>query len=158
MYLYAPSYLKWSYVLVVLSAVLPIGLANSGWVSLETGGPSLGSGLFWSIAVISLGLYRVFLVLKLPGTLDAREMKGFCKVVRKIGVFLLVLGAFIGGFNLISIPVLLAVQFRHTGDAPVFFIVGALLSKFIGIGLLGLTMFEFSRLLGFEQHARQEYY
>jgi hypothetical protein len=157
MYIRAPSYLKWSYVMVVLSAILPIGLANSGWVSLATGGPSLGGRLFWSIAIIAIGLYRVFLVLKLPGTLDAPEMKGFCKVVRKIGVFLLVLGAFIGGVNIISIPVLLAVEFRHTSDAPVFFIVGVLLSKFIGLGLLGLTMFELSRLLGFEQHARQQY-
>lgn len=36
MYLRAPSYLKWSYVLVVLSAVLPIGLASSGWVAFES--------------------------------------------------------------------------------------------------------------------------
>ena len=156
MYLRAPSYLKWSYVLVVLSAVLPIGLASSGWVALATGGTSLGVPFLGPIALLVIGLYRVFLVAKIPGTLDAPEIAGLGNALRKIGVFLLVFGAFIGALNLISRPLLLAVPSRYTSGAPVFFVVGMYLSMLGGLGLLGLTIFELSRLLGFEQHAREQ--
>lgn len=156
MYLRAPSYLKWSYVLVVLSAVLPIGLASSGWVALATGGTSLGVPFFGPVVLLVIGLYRVFLVAKTPGTLDAPEIAGLGNALRKVGIFLLIFGAVIGALNLVSRPLLLAVPSRYTSGAPVFFVVGMYLSMLGGLGLLGLTMFELSRLLGFEQHARKQ--
>lgn len=156
MYLRAPSYLKWAYALVVLSAVLPIGLASSGWVALATGGTSLGIPFLGPIVLLVIGLYRVFLVAKIPGTLDAPEIAGLGSALRKIGIFLLIFGAVIGALNLVSRPLLLAVPSRFTSGAPVFFVVGMYLSMLGGLGLLGLTMFELSRLLGFEQHARKQ--
>ncbi len=156
MYLRTPSYLKWAYALVVLSAVLPIGLASSGWVALATGGTSLGVPFLGPIVLLVIGLYRVFLVAKIPGTLDAPEIAGLGSALRKIGIFLLIFGAVIGVLNLISRPLLLAVPSRYTSGAPVFFVVGMYLSMLGGLGLLGLTMFEFSRLLGFEQYARKQ--
>ena len=47
--------LKWAYALTVLAAVLPIGLASSGWVALTTGGtplqaiPFVGPLIFWPL-------------------------------------------------------------------------------------------------------------
>ncbi|MDE2598513.1 MAG: hypothetical protein KGL40_02705 [Rhodocyclaceae bacterium] len=76
--------------------------------------------------------------------------------LRKVGIFLLVFGGAIAALNLISRPLLLALPSRYTSGAPVFFVVGVYLSMLGGIGLLGLTMFELSRLLGFEQHARKQ--
>lgn len=156
MYLHAPSHLKWAYGLVVLSAVLPIGLASSGWVALATGGTPFGVPFLGPVVLLFMGLYRVFLVAKIPGTLDAPETVGLGKALRKVGIFLLVFGAVIGALNLISRPLMLAVPSRYTSGAPVFFVVGMYLSMLGGLGLLGLTMFELSRLLGFEQHARKQ--
>ena len=147
-----PSSIKWAYSLVVLSAVIPIGLASSGWVGLATGGSSLGVPFVGPIAILIIGLYRVFIVAKVPGTLDAPEIFGFGKVLRKIGTFLLYIGAVVGLFNLVSRPLLHALPSQYTSGAPVFFIVGVYLSLLGGLGLLGLISFELSRLLGFEQN------
>ena len=157
MYQNASSLLKWAYALVILSAVLPIGLASSGWVALATGGStSLARGipLIGPVIMLALGLYRIFLVAKLPRTLDAPNVAGVGKALRKVGVFLLFVGAIFGALNLISRPLMLLIPSHYTNGAPVFFIFGLYLSILGGLGLLGLTLFEFSRILGFEQHAR----
>jgi hypothetical protein len=148
--------LKWAYALVILSAVLPIGLASSGWVALAAGGgASLGIPFLGPVVMLGLGLYRVFLVAKVPSTLDAFDVAGFGKALRKIGIFLLFVGAVVGALNLISRPLLLALPSQYTRGAPVFFVVGVYLSILGGLGLLGLIFFELSRLLGFEQNVRK---
>jgi len=131
-------------------------LASSGWVALATGGTSLGVPFVGPIVLLAIGLYRVFLVARVPGTLDAHEIAGVGSVLRKIGIFLLVFGGAIGALNLMSRPLLLALPSRYTGGAPVLFVAGVYLSMLGGLGLLGLTLFELSRLLGFEQHARKQ--
>ena len=159
MYQNASSSLKWSYALVILSSVLPIGLASSGWVALATGGgTSIARGipLIGPLIMLALGLYRVFLVVKLPRTLDSPEVAGVGKGLRKVGIFLLFLGAIFGALNLISRPLMLLIPSSYFNGAPVFFVLGLYLSILGGLGLLGLTLFEFSRILGFEQHARQQ--
>ena len=148
--------LKWAYALVILSSVVPIGLASSGWVSLAVGGgASLGIPFLGPIAMLGLGIYRVFLVAKVPNTLDSPEIVGFGKTIHKVGIFLLFVGAVIGILNLISRPLLHALPSQYTSGAPVFFIVGIYLSLATGLGLLGLILFEFSRLLGFEKNVRK---
>ena len=155
MCLRAPSYLKVAYSLVILSAVLPIGLASSGWVSLATGA-SGGVPILGQIVRLLLGLYRVFLVAKVPGTLDAPEIAGLAVALRGIGIFLLVVGSIFAALNLVSRPLLMAVPSSYRSAAPIFFVAGMYLAVLSGLGLLGLTLFEFSRLLGFEQHAREQ--
>ena len=153
----ASSLLKLAYALVILSAVLPIGLASSGWVGLANGGrASLGIPYIGPIVMLVIGLYRIFLVAKVPSTLDAPEIAGIGKLFRKTGVFLLFIGAIFGTLNLISRPLMLLIPPHYTSGAPVFFVFGLYLSLLGGLGLLGLTLFEFSRILGFEQHAGQQ--
>ena len=66
----ASTSLKWIYSIVVLSTVVPLGLASSGWVAMAKGGgafaglPYLGPLIF-----LLLGLYRIYLVARVPGTL-----------------------------------------------------------------------------------------
>jgi hypothetical protein len=67
------SALKVAYCLVLLAAILPFGLAKSGWVGLATGSgmglvPFLGPLLF-----LGVGLYRVYLVVRVPGVLNWRR-------------------------------------------------------------------------------------
>lgn len=156
MHLPAPSYLKLAYAVVVLSVVLPMGLASSGWVALATGGTSLGLPYLGPIALLVIGLYRVFLVVKVPGTLDAFEIVGFGKVFRKIGMVFLVLGAISAVLNLMASLLLLVAPPHFKNNTLFFFFVGMSLSMLGSLGLLGLTMFELSRLLGFEQQARKK--
>ena len=159
MYQNASALLKWTYAIVILSAVLPIGLASSGWVALATGGgTSLARGipLIGPVIMLTLGLYRIFLVAKVPGTLDMPKVIGIGKILRKVGVFLLIVGAIFGALNLISRPLMLLIPSSYTSGAPIFFIFGMYLSILGGLGLLGLTLFEFSRILGFEQSSRQQ--
>ena len=148
--------LKWAYCLVILSAVMPVGLVSSGWVALAAGsGTSLGIPFLGPVIMLGLGLYRVFLVAKIPNTLDALEVAGFSKALRKVGIFLLFVGAVVAALNLISRPLLLALPPQYTRGAPVFFVVGVYLSILGGLGLLGLIFFELSRLLGFEKSIRK---
>jgi hypothetical protein len=155
MHLRAPSYLKVAYILVVLSAVLPIGLASSSWVSLATGG-SGGVPILGPIVLLLLGLYRIFLVARVPGTLDAPDVAGLGIALRKIGIFLLIVGSLFAALNLVSRPLLMAVPSSYRSGAPIFFVAGMYLAVLSGLGMLGLTLFEFSRLLGFEQSAREQ--
>ena len=151
----APTYLKAAYILVVLSTILPIGLASSSWVSLATGGTG-GIPILGPIVLLLLGLYRIFLVAKVPGTLDAPDVAGLGIALRKIGIILLVVGSVFAALNLVSRPLMLLIPSSARNAAPIFFVAGMYLAILSGLGLLGLTLFEFSRLLGFEQSAREQ--
>ena len=151
----SPS-LKWAYGLTVLAIVLPVGLASSGWVGLTTGGspiqliPIVGPLLF-----LALGLYRIYLVARVPGTLDSRRTIGVARFFHVVGVFGLYVGAVIGVLNLFSGP-LLRLLISHPSESRVeFYVVGVLLGLLGGLGILALVLFEFSRLQAFEQHARK---
>jgi hypothetical protein len=144
--------IRWAYAIVVLNAVLPLGLASSGWVGMAMGG--FGSAVvpfIGPIVFVALGLHRIYLVVRFPGTLAAPADRG--DRLWKIGVFLLFVGAVISVLNLVSLPVALTLGKRAYGDAPMFFIVGLYLRALGGLGVLGLVLFEFARLRSFERPA-----
>jgi hypothetical protein len=146
--------IKWAYAIVVLNAVAPLGLASSGWVALATGG--LGFGivpLVGPIVFLLLGLYRIYLIARFPGTLASPADREDSNWLWKIGVFLLFVGAVISVMNLMSIPVALMLGKRPYGDVPVFFMAGMYLRILGGLGILGLVLFEFARLRSFERPA-----
>jgi hypothetical protein len=148
----ASASLKVAYCVVLLGAVLPFGLAKSGWVALATGGmgvvPVVGP-----LAFLALGLYRVFLVARGQGALDSQPAQGVASVLSAIGKVLLYLGALVVALGWISGPLMHAFIHGRTDAGAAYFVVGLYLSLAGGIGTLGLLLFEFSRLLGFERGA-----
>lgn len=152
----APRSLKWAYALTVLAAILPVGLTSSGWVALTIGaGPLQAIPVVGPLAFLVLGLYRIYLVVRVPGTLDSRRAMGVARVCRVIGVFGLYFGAAIGVLNLSSRPLLRLLISRPTESGAELYVAGVFLALLGGVGLLAIVLFEFSRLQAFEQHARE---
>jgi hypothetical protein len=149
--------LKCVYSLTILSAVLPIGLTSSGWVSATLGGgasplvvlPVLGPLLF-----LIIGLYRIWTVARLSGTLSSYETSGVSKVLRSIGIVALYVGALVAIANWASRPVMRMLVTTPSESGVEFYVVGVYLALASGIGVLGLVLFELSRLLSFEAEAR----
>lgn len=148
---------KLFYCLAVFSAVAPIGLASSGWVRASSGGGLLGFAPFIGpIVFFALGLYRVFLVTRVPGTLSSQPVTGISAMLRAIGVFCIYVGAVVGILNFVWRPIMGMFITQRSETGMEFFIVGVAFALAGGIGVLGLVLFEFSRLLSFEHHAREE--
>lgn len=151
MKLAAPSSLKWVYSLVLLSAVLPVGLAASSWVSLARGGSVMGGIPFIGpFLFLLLGLYRIYLVARVPGTLSLSQVHGFPLFLRRVGVFALYVGAAVAILGWVAGPLMKTLMTQRTESGAEFFVVGLYLSMLGGIGILGLILFELSRLIGFE--------
>src|SRR5689334_20426012 len=91
----ASTTFKVAYCLVVLGAVLPIGLAKSGWVGLATGrgGLSMIFPMLAPLVFLLLGLYRVYLVARVPRVLDSPATAGVASLLRAVGSFALYVGA-----------------------------------------------------------------
>lgn len=156
MYLTASRSLKIAYAIVVLAAVVPIGLASSGWVALATGRGGAAIPYIGPILFLVLGIYRVATVYRNPQALHSYPVKGFVNVLRKIGVFALYFGALVGVLNLVSRPLMAALITHRSENGIELFVVGIYLAMLGGIGFLGLITFELSRLLGFEEHSRAQ--
>ncbi len=149
----ASTSLKWVYSIVVLTTVVPVGLASSGWVAMATGGGALASlPLIGPILFLLLGLYRTYLVARVPGTLASYPSAGFAGILRRLGVLALYIGAVIAVLNLAAGPLMRLLMTTRTESGAEFFVVGVYLSILGGIGVLGLLVFELSRIVGFEGH------
>ena len=147
--------LKFAYAMTVLAAVVPIGLASSGWVALATGGGHLGLPFIGPILFLVLGIYRLITVFTNPDSLSSYEVGGFAVVLRKVGVLALYVGAIIGLLNFVSVPLMMATISRRSDSGIAFFVVGTYLAILGSIGTLGIISFELSRILGLEDHVRR---
>ncbi|MFZ6642893.1 hypothetical protein ACO0LL_24455 [Undibacterium sp. TC4M20W] len=155
MQLVASRKLKIAYAIALLAAVLPMGLASSGWVALAMGG-GVGIPYVGPIVMLLLGAYRVITVIANPQALISFPVKGVARVLRMTGVFALYIGAAVGMLNLLSRPLMALFLTQKTESGVEFFVAGMILVALGGIGVLGLLCFELSRLLGFEEHARSQ--
>ncbi len=149
----ASAPLRWVYSLVVLSAVLPVGLAASSWVGLARGsvGALAGLPVLGPLLFLALGLYRIYLVARVPGTLSFPQVRGFPSALRRVGIFALYAGAVIAILNWFAGPLMRMFMTQRTESGVEFFVAGMYLSMLGGIGVLGLVVFELSRLIGFER-------
>ena len=150
----ASTSLKWVYSLVVLSAVLPVGLAASKWVALARGGGVMSGVLFIGpLLFLALGVYRIYSVARVPGTLSSTRLEGFPLFLRRVGIFALYVGSVVAILGWLAGPLMKLLMTQHTESGAEFFVVGVYLSMLGGIGILGLVLFELSRLIGFERQA-----
>ena len=149
--------LKWAYVLTILGAILPMGLSGSGWVAATLGGSAVPLAMLPFIGpllVLGLGAYRIWLVVRRSGTLDSYEVRGPAKAFRVVGIVALYVGALIAVVNIAARPVMQAMITSPTESGIEFYVVGVYLGLVSGVGLLGVILFEFSRLLAFEANGR----
>jgi hypothetical protein len=149
--------LKWAYVIVVLTAVSPFGLSHSGWVAMATGGGVLGGvPVLGPLVLLVVGVYRAYLVVKVPGTLESYPVAGFALGLRRIGVVALYVGAVMGLLDVLAGP-LMMVLVRGRSQAGVgLFAAGLYLSILGRVGILALVLFELSRLVGFERQRQAQ--
>jgi len=155
---YPSVVLRVAYCLVVLGAILPIGIASSGWVALAKG-PSVLSAVpvFGLLIVLALGGFRIYLVARFPTTLSSPPVSGFTALARVLGTIAIYVGVVGTVLSWIARPLMRALVTSRSDSGAEFFAVGLLLSLVGSIGLLGLFMFEFSRLLAFERLAYERY-
>lgn len=151
----ASRFLRLVYCLVLVAAVVPIGRAEAGWVGAVIGGAGLGVvPSFGPMIFIALALFRIVLVVRYRQSLDTPRTEGFSRVLRFIGLALLYLGALAALVTWIALPLLRWLVPERT-DAGIEFYTELFLYLGAGLGMLGLTLFELSRLLSFERAARQ---
>jgi hypothetical protein len=149
----APVSLKWAYCLVLLFAVLPLGLAGSSWVALARGGIGSSLPLIGVLPMLFLALYRIYLVARVPGTLNSYIPGGFARTLRALGVFAIYLGALVSIASLIAGPLIRILMKSSAESGAAYFVAGVYLSMLGRVGTLGLLCYELSRLVAFERHA-----
>src|SRR5450759_3491203 len=95
--------LKWLYCLTLLAAIFPSGLFGAaGWVGLATGGGLFSGGLVALAILLAIFIYRIVLVVRSPHTLDAYVTSTPAKLLRNLGIVLMVIGL-IGSFAIFFI-------------------------------------------------------
>jgi len=140
--------LKIVYCLNLLGLALPVGLAGLS-AAVPAAGPTVSAslaaltGAAVALVLLVTGLARVGLVAAVPGTLDSWPLPGAADGVRALGLAGVHLGALVAAWAALAwaVPALA---------------VGPLPAAASGMGLAGLGLFEFSRLLSFERRARAE--
>jgi hypothetical protein len=137
---------------------LPFGLAASGWVALAKG-PNLFSAVpfIGPLLLVALGVFRVYLVARYPSTLSSPGVSGIAAVLRALGQAAIYIGVVATVLSWGARPLMRALMTSRTESGAEFFVVGLYLSLVAGIGMLGLLMFEFSRLLAFERLAYERH-
>ncbi len=146
----ASPLLKLFYCITLFNFVAPAMIFMTGFTSMMRSGPLIVVGMLVYLIPAS---YRIYLVATIEGKLDAPVGSQPSKIMRKFGIFCIFIGgvgtivawagALIGG---ISNPNM------GTGLLLGMGITGAYFLTYLGN--FGLVIFEFSRLLGFEQSLR----
>jgi len=149
--------LKWLYCLTLIAAIFPSGIYGAaGWVGLATGGSMLSGGIVVLVILLAIFICRIILVVRRPHTLDAYITSTPIKLLRYLGIFLMAAGL-LGSFAIFFIKPLALGIFGKPGDGGVaFFVVGVFAYLISSAGLLGLLIFEASRLFGFEAQIEDE--
>lgn len=149
--------LKWLYCLTLIAAIFPSGLFGAaGWVGLATGGGIFSGGIVALAILLTIFICRIVLVVRSPHTLDAYITSTPVRLLRNLGIVLMVIGL-IGSFAIFFIRPLALGIFGKPGDAGVaFFVMGVIIYVISSAGLSGLLMFESSRLFGFEARLKDE--
>ena len=95
----------------------------------------------------------MYLVARFPTTLSSPPVSGVVSFTRVLGIVAIYVGVFATLLSWIGRPLMRALMTSRTESGAEFFVAGLYLSLIAGIGLLGLFLFEFSRLLAFERLA-----
>jgi hypothetical protein len=148
-----PVTLRWAYSLALLFAIYPFLRAGWDWIRTGFGGIGGALSLLIILPMPVLGLYRIYLVARVPGTLASYPAAGFARALRALGMFGIYIGALASIASVAAGPLMRALMTHHTESGAEYFVVGMYLSMLGGVGTLGLICFELSRLVAFEREA-----
>lgn len=139
------------YCIALLSIVLPIGLAGSGWVRMSVGG-GLGMIPFVGpLLMLIAGIGRVVQIWRRSYILDSPAVTGVARKFQMLGVMLIYAGALAGIANWLSIPIA-KIFIKDAGPNGILLYAGGVYLALLGsLGPLGLLIFEATRLVGFEK-------
>ena len=138
------------YALALLTLAVP-GV-NSTWVGLTLASGWLGL-LALPVALLCLG--RAVQVLARPRSLDAPAPVGIVRHLRALGLCLFAAGAASVVLVLFMRPLARTIWPGSSGNGIELYVVGIFVALVASLGPIGLLMFEFSRLRGFEQALRR---
>lgn len=143
------------YLLALLTVLMPV--PGSGWVRLATGsGPLMMLGLP-SLLIMVLAVWRAAQVLRDRRHLAAPPALGAALWIRRVAVALMAFGVLVTVLQIFTGPIARAIFHGGRSDSGVeYFIVGVWLAMFSGWAPVGLLLFEFSRMLGFERATREK--
>jgi hypothetical protein len=149
--------LKVFYCLVLLGPIIPMGLLASTWRGMSQGALIFGliPMLVIPFTLLLLGVYRVYLVAMLPKTIDSLKTTGVSAWLRKFGVAGIYFGGFIAVLIVVNGPLIKLLTPGSKVSGAEFFGPGGYISLLSAIGMVGIMLFEFSRLLAFEQQWRK---
>lgn len=149
--------LKWLYCLTLVTIIFPSGMFGaSGWMGLVTGGGLFSGGIFALIFLLAIFIYRIVVVARNPSTLDAYVASARIKLLRYLAIFMMGAGL-IGSITIFFVRPLALKLFGSPGDSGVaFLVVGIFVYLLSSAGVLGLLMFEVSRLFGFEAQLKDD--
>ena len=117
--------------------------------------PMIGMLLFL-IAIIAAYGWRISVVVRHRGTLDAFVTSKALLILRRLGIFMMAVGL-TGSLALLFVKTLTLALLGKPGDAGIGYYVVSLGLYVIGsAGMSGLGIFEMSRLFGFESKQRGE--
>lgn len=139
------------YCITIFSIVLPFGLAGSRWVRMTVGGGLALIPFAGMLLMVVVGLGRCVQVWRRPQALDGPAVTGHLRKIQIMGVALIYTGALIGVINWLSIP-MAKIFIRDAGpNGILYYAIGAYLALLSNTGILGLIIFETTRLAGFEE-------
>jgi hypothetical protein len=155
MLIQASNSIKWLYCLTLAATIFPTAfMGASNWNALATGGGLLSFGFLSLILWVAVFGYRILQVARHSTTLDAYVASKSLTILRRLGLLLMVFGL-IGVIAQFFTPQIMATLFASPGPNGIGLFVVRLYVYFIASGgLLGLGLFEVTRLLGFEQTLR----
>jgi len=147
-------WLKVLYSLTLVALVFPLGVAGmSGWVGLTLGTSLMGSFLLPLLAVV---VWRVYVVWRHPTTLMRHRGGAVIAFLRGAAIVGMMVGCFAALALLLQRPIIEAMGGVRTDSGIEYYLLqlGAVMVG--GLGLQGLAIFEWSRIIGMERFYRVE--
>lgn len=143
------------YGLALVSIALPAPM--SGWVGMALGVTSVRAfvPMIWFIP-FALIAWRIVLVIRRSGLLDAPSDHQALRWCRKIGTGLMAVGMVIYLLQWFVVPLARTVFPRGSDNGIEFFVLGLGFAMLAAATPIGLLLFEASRLLGFERWYREQ--
>jgi len=148
------AWLKLVYSLTLIAMVFPLGVAGmSGWVGLTLGTSLLGPFLLPLLAVVG---WRFYVVWRHPTTLMRHRAGAVIAFLRGVAVIEMTLGCLAALALLLQRPIIAAMGGVRTESGIEYYLLqlGAVMVG--GLGLQGLLIFEWSRIIGMERFYRED--
>lgn len=147
------TWLKLVYSLTLIATVFPLGVAGmSGWVGLTLGTSLLGAFLLPLLAVV---VWRVYVVWRHPTTLIRHRSGALIAFLWGAAVVGMLVGCLAALALLLQRPIVAAMGGVRTDSGIEYYVLQLGAVMLGGLGLQGLLIFEWTRIIGMERFYRE---